>query len=131
MRVSSATGTVEAAGRDRQPRRRAAPGQFVRVRLLGADAAERDQVPPRAVLEGPQGKFVYVVADSKAQPRPVEVGEQLGDGWIITEGLKPGDQVIVDGVMKHRPRRAGAGGAPRGARPRAGARGAGARAASK
>ena len=58
-------------------------------------------VPQRAVLEGPQGKFVYVVNDkSTAEPRPVEVGDWAGDTWIITSGLKGGEQVIVDGVMK-------------------------------
>jgi membrane fusion protein (multidrug efflux system) len=58
-------------------------------------------VPLRSVLEGPQGKFVYVVsAESKAEPRPVEVGEWTASGWIIHKGLQPGDRVIVDGVMK-------------------------------
>jgi membrane fusion protein (multidrug efflux system) len=52
------------------------------------------------VLEGPQGKFVYLAVDGKAQPRPVQVGEQLGDKWLVTEGLKPGDPVIIDGVMR-------------------------------
>jgi membrane fusion protein (multidrug efflux system) len=58
-------------------------------------------VPQRAVLEGPQGKFVYVVDDkSAAQPRPVELGEWAGSDWIITGGLKAGDRVIIDGVMR-------------------------------
>ena len=53
------------------------------------------------MLEGPQGKFVYVVnAESKAEPRPVEVGEWSGDAWIIVSGLKGGERVIVDGVMR-------------------------------
>jgi membrane fusion protein (multidrug efflux system) len=58
-------------------------------------------VPQRAVLEGPQGKFVYVVNDkSQAEPRPVQAGEWSGDAWVITAGLNPGERVIVDGVMK-------------------------------
>jgi len=58
-------------------------------------------VPQRAVLEGPQGKFVYVVDDkSTAQPRPVQAGDWVGDRWVITEGLKGGELVIVDGLMK-------------------------------
>jgi len=53
------------------------------------------------VLEGPKGKFVYVVnSESKAEPRPVELGDWQGDAWIVTAGLNPGDKVIVDGVMK-------------------------------
>ena len=61
-------------------------------------------VPQRAVLEGPSGKFVYVVnAESKAEPRPVEVGTWVSDGWVINAGLKPGERVIVDGVLKIAP----------------------------
>jgi len=53
------------------------------------------------VLEGPQGKFVYVVNDkSQAEARPIEAGEWAGDAWVITSGLKAGDRVILDGVMK-------------------------------
>jgi membrane fusion protein (multidrug efflux system) len=53
------------------------------------------------VLEGPQGKFVYVVdAKSTAQPRPVEVGEWAGSDWIVTAGLQAGERVITDGVMR-------------------------------
>jgi membrane fusion protein (multidrug efflux system) len=58
-------------------------------------------VPQRAVLEGPKGKFVYIVnAESKVEPRPVEVGEWAGDAWVINNGLAAGDKVVVDGVMK-------------------------------
>jgi membrane fusion protein (multidrug efflux system) len=52
-------------------------------------------------MEGPQGKFVYVVDEkSTAQPRPVEAGQWAGDRWVISSGLKGGERVIVDGVMK-------------------------------
>jgi membrane fusion protein (multidrug efflux system) len=52
-------------------------------------------------MEGPQGKFVYVVDEkSTAQARPVQVGEWTGDRWIITSGLQGGERVITDGVMK-------------------------------
>jgi membrane fusion protein (multidrug efflux system) len=53
------------------------------------------------VLEGPQGKFVYVVDDKgTAQPRPVQAGEWSGADWIVTGGVQAGDKVIVDGLMK-------------------------------
>ena len=58
-------------------------------------------VPQRAVLEGPQGKFVYVVDEKgTAQSRPVQAGDWSGERWIITSGLEGGERVIVDGVMK-------------------------------
>ncbi|MFP5348860.1 MAG: efflux RND transporter periplasmic adaptor subunit, partial [Gammaproteobacteria bacterium] len=78
-------------------------GEFVRVVLSGARRPNAVRVPQRAVLEGPNGKFVYVIADGKAEPRPVQVGAWAGDNWIITSGLAAGDQVIVDGVLKIRP----------------------------
>jgi membrane fusion protein, multidrug efflux system len=70
------------------------------VRLLGALRPNAVKVPARAVLEGPQGKYVYIAADGKAAPRPVTVGEQLTDGWIITQGLAAGDALIVDGMAR-------------------------------
>jgi len=52
-------------------------------------------------MEGPQGKFVYVVDEkSTAQARPVTAGEWTGERWIITSGLQGGERVITDGVMK-------------------------------
>jgi membrane fusion protein (multidrug efflux system) len=99
-RGSEQTGTHEAEAEIANPDGALQPGQFVRVRLLGATRPAAVQVPTRAVLEGPQGKFVYLALDGKAQPRPVKVGEQLGDRWLVTEGLKSGDPVIVDGVMR-------------------------------
>ena len=99
-RVSASTGTIEAEAEVANPEGRLKPGQFIRVRLLGATRRDAIKVPTRAVLEGPQGKFVYVMADGKAMPKPVEVGEQLADGWIVTKGLAAGDQVIVDGMAR-------------------------------
>ena len=101
VRISPATGTREARAELPNPDGALRPGQFVRVILHGATRPNALTVPQRAVLEGPQGKFVYVVDDkSTAQPRPVQAGEWSGDSWIITEGVKPGERVIVDGLLK-------------------------------
>ena len=80
------------------------PGQFVRVLLEGSTWKDAIQVPQRAVNQGPQGNFVWVVDDeSKAQPRPVVLGP-LGDGaWLIQQGLQTGDRVVVDGGLKLAP----------------------------
>jgi membrane fusion protein (multidrug efflux system) len=81
----------------------------------GAVRPDAISVPQRAVLEGPQGKFVYVVGKDDngalvAQARPVEAGEWItsGDGpdaeqWVIRDGLAAGDQVILDNLIKIRP----------------------------
>jgi membrane fusion protein (multidrug efflux system) len=101
VRVSGATGTSETRAEIPNPKGILRPGQFVRVTLKGATRPNAITVPQRAVLEGPQGKFVYVLGEkSTADPRPVQVGEWAGDDWIITEGLKAGDKVIVDGVAR-------------------------------
>ncbi|HEX6692180.1 MAG TPA: efflux RND transporter periplasmic adaptor subunit [Burkholderiales bacterium] len=103
VRINPATGTREARAELPNPNGGAlAPGQFVRVVLKGATIPNAASVPQRAVLESPQGgKFVYVIDDKgTAQPRPVEVGSWSGDTWIITAGLKGGEKVIIDGVMK-------------------------------
>jgi membrane fusion protein (multidrug efflux system) len=99
-RVSGNTGTVEAEAEVPNPDGALKPGQFVRVRLSGATRPQALLVPTRAVLEGPQGKFVYTMADNKANPKPVQVGDQVGDQWIINQGLNVGDQVIVDGMAR-------------------------------
>ena len=101
VRVSGNTGTSEARAELPNPGGLLHPGQFVRVTLKGAQRPGAIMVPQRAVLEGPKGKFVYVVnSESRAEPRPVELGDWQGNAWIVTAGLNPGDKVIVDGVMK-------------------------------
>ena len=100
-RISSATGTADARAELPNPDGLLRPGQFVRVVLKGAVRPAAIAVPQRAVMEGPQGKMVYVLgAEGKAEPRPVAVGEWTGKDWVVTSGLKAGDKVIVDGLMK-------------------------------
>ena len=102
VRISPNTGTRESRAEVPNPDGALRPGQFVRVQLRGAEIPNAVSVPQRAVLEGPQGKFVYVVNDKdQAEARPVEAGEWTGSNtWIITSGLKPGERVITDGLMK-------------------------------
>jgi membrane fusion protein (multidrug efflux system) len=101
VRVNPATGTREMRAEVANPDLVLRPGEFVRVILKGATRPQALTVPQKAVLEGPQGKFVYVVNEkSAAEPRPVELGEWAGQDWVVLNGLKPGDKVIVDGLMK-------------------------------
>jgi len=101
VRISGQTGTSDARAVLPNPDGKLRPGQFVRVTLSGATRPDAVLVPQRAVLDGPQGKFVYVVDEkSTAQTRLVEVGEWAGSDWIITGGLKAGERVIIDGVMR-------------------------------
>lgn len=77
------------------------PGQFVRVRIHGAKRPNAIAVPQTTVQQGEQGSFVFVVnADNQAEVRPIIPGPWDQNNWIIWEGLKPGDLVIVNGVNK-------------------------------
>jgi len=101
VRVSPVTGTREARAEIPNPQGELRPGEFVRVILRGATRPNALTVPQRAVLEGPQGKFVYVVDEKgTAQPRPIEVGDWAGDDWVITKGVQAGDRVITEGLMR-------------------------------
>lgn len=80
------------------------PGQYVRVRLLGASRPNALLVPQRAVMQGQKGKFVYVVgAGDKAEMRPLEVGVWVGNHWLVTAGLRSGERVVTDGMLKVQP----------------------------
>lgn len=80
------------------------PNQYVRARLIGAFRPNAILVPQRAVQQGAQGRFVWVVgADGKVQPRPVVVGDWYGDSWFVNEGLNAGDRVVVDGTLRLAP----------------------------
>jgi membrane fusion protein (multidrug efflux system) len=77
------------------------PGQYVRVRLSQAELPSGMLLPQQAVNRTNQGDTVLVVgADGKPGPRPVKVGSAQGNQWVVMDGLKPGEQVIVDGFQK-------------------------------
>jgi membrane fusion protein (multidrug efflux system) len=101
IRVNTSTGTVEARAELPNPDLKLRPGQFAKVILSGAERPNAIVVPQRSVLEGPAGKFVYVVnAKNSAEAKPVKVGDWVNETWVIQSGLATGDKVIVDGVMK-------------------------------
>ena len=80
------------------------PGQFVRVRVSGAVRPNAILVPQEAVLQGAKGHFVVVVdKENKAEIRPVEVGSWHGDAWFVDRGLRAGDVVVVDGMVRLAP----------------------------
>ncbi|MDB5907081.1 MAG: efflux transporter periplasmic adaptor subunit [Massilia sp.] len=77
------------------------PGQYVRVRLSQAELPAAIVVPQQAVTRGTQGDTVIVVgAGGKPMPRPIKIGSQQGANWIVLDGLKAGEQVVVDGFQK-------------------------------
>ena len=122
----------EAAPTERKPRSKAAsgttlpvrltnpgrllwPNQFVKARLLLKTEHNALVVPAVAVQRGPKGTFVYVAAeDGTAANRPVDVELLIGDQAVLSKGVRPGEQVVVEGQNQLRP------GAKVSARPAAG-----------
>lgn len=101
VRLNGQTGTSDARAEIPNPDGELRPGQFVRAILKGAVRPNAVSVPQRAVMEGPQGKMVYLLGpDNKALPAPITVGDWTGGDWIVTSGVEAGDKVIVDGLMK-------------------------------
>ena len=99
--VDVRTGTLRVAALFPNPTNILRPGQFVRVRVLIGTKQGALLVPQRAVIEL-QGSYQVAVMGSgdKVEMRPVAPGERVGPLWVIDEGLKAGERVIVEGVMK-------------------------------
>ncbi len=77
------------------------PGMYVRVRLAQAELPSGILLPQQAVTRSDKGDTVLVVgADNKPTPRPIKIGSAQGNQWLVTEGLQPGEKVIVDGFQK-------------------------------
>jgi membrane fusion protein (multidrug efflux system) len=80
------------------------PGQFGRVRLAATVVQNALLVPQKAVTELQSAQVVYVVgSDNKVALRTVVLGDRVGTDYIVTEGVKPGERIIVEGIQKARP----------------------------
>jgi membrane fusion protein (multidrug efflux system) len=101
--VDGSTGTVQMRAELPNPDHRLLPGQYVRVRVV-AGSQQAILVPQTAVLQNETGRFVWVAGgDGKAVPRNIRAGQWLGENWVVLEGLKAGENVIVDNVARLRP----------------------------
>ncbi len=104
LAVDAGTGSVSLRAEFPNPARDILPGMFVRIRFPEAVASDALRIPQRAVQTGPTGQYVLVVgADGKVQPRPVLTGGMSGSDFIVSEGVKAGEQVIVNGLQKAQP----------------------------
>jgi membrane fusion protein (multidrug efflux system) len=101
--LSEQTGTFLVRAEIANPQKELRPGQFVRTRLLGSIRPGAILLPQRAVQQGAQGSFVWIVGDDgKTRFQPVQLGPWRGDQWFISKGLEAGDTVIVEGALKVR-----------------------------
>lgn len=104
LAVDPNTGTIQMRAQFPNPGRQLLPGTFLRVRVPQAEAEGVVKVPQQAVQANPQGQFVMIVdGEGKVVVRPVKTGSMAGPDWILNEGLKGGEQVIVSGLQKVRP----------------------------
>jgi membrane fusion protein, multidrug efflux system len=102
--VDSKTGTIEVQATFPNPERIVLPGQFGRVRMRVENRKKAILVPQRAVqeLQGLQS-VLTVSPENKVLARTIVTGERVGERWVVLQGLKPGERVIVDGIQKAMP----------------------------
>ncbi len=95
------TGTFLIRATVNNPKGMLRPNQYVRARLRGGKRPNAIRVPQRAVQQSGQGHFVWLVdKEGKADLRPVTVGDWYEDSWFINEGLRAGDELVVDGGQR-------------------------------
>lgn len=103
--VDQATGSVILRMLFPNPNELLLPGMFVRAILTEGVREEGILVPQQGVSHNPKGEATAMVvgAEEKVEPRTLQVGRMIGDKWLVREGLKAGDRLIVDGLQKIKP----------------------------
>src|SRR6266702_2607336 len=104
LALQPTTGTLSLRAAFRNPRHVLLPGQFVRLHFVGLKRPDAILVPQRAVQRGLAGAFVYVLGDSnRVTVREVVATSWDRGAWLIDQGLRAGDRVVVDGIQKVAP----------------------------
>ncbi|GFE81964.1 MexX family efflux pump subunit [Steroidobacter agaridevorans] len=104
LSIDQATGTAAVRAEFPNPERILLPGQFVRARVEVGIRPHGFWIPQRAIQLSQSGATVMTIAEGDTvAPRPVKLGDQRGDKWIVLEGLQDGDRVVVDGIQKVQP----------------------------
>jgi membrane fusion protein (multidrug efflux system) len=99
--VGTQTGTIQMAAEFPNPGAVLRPGGFGRIRLKTGENKNALLVPQASVIEvQSQYLLIVVTPENKAMFRPVKVGDRVGPNWIIADGLKPGERVVVEGIQK-------------------------------
>lgn len=103
--VDPTTGSVGLRATFANPNGVLLPGMYVRAVLSAGTASNGMLIPQAAVARDPKGAASVMVVGAKgvAEPRPISVSQTVGPNWLVTGGLKPGDQVIVEGLQMVRP----------------------------
>jgi len=99
--VGTGTGTIQMAAEFPNKGATLRPGGFGRIRIRIGDNENALLVPQPAVIEVQSNYMVVVITpENKATFRPVKMGDRIGPNWVVTEGLKPGERVVVEGIER-------------------------------
>lgn len=103
--VDPSTGSVTLRSLFPNPKQQLLPGMFVRAVVQEGVNEQAILVPQRGVTRNPAGNAMVMVvgAEEKVEPRVIKVERTVGDNWLVSDGLKPGDRVILEGIQKARP----------------------------
>ena len=103
--VDQSTGSITLRAIFPNPKQTLLPGMFVRAILEEGVDEHAILVPQRGVTRNPDGSAMVMVVGSeeKVEPRAIKVVRTVGDNWLVSEGLKAGDRVILEGLQKARP----------------------------
>jgi membrane fusion protein (multidrug efflux system) len=103
--VDQSTGSITLRAIFPNPQQTLLPGMFVRAILEEGESARAILVPQRGVTRDPAGNAAVLVvgAEEKVEMRTIKVARTIGDNWLVSEGLKAGDRVILEGIQKARP----------------------------
>ena len=101
--INAATGTLAVRGDFPNANGNLLPGMFVRMQIPTSGEIDALLITDRAVGSDQGQKFVYVLNGDKAEQRPVTLGPVIDGLRVVRQGLKPDDQVVIDGLMKIRP----------------------------
>jgi membrane fusion protein (multidrug efflux system) len=103
--VDQSTGSVILRTLFPNPEQLLLPGMFVRVILEEGISDQAILVPQRGVTRNPAGNALVMVvgAEEKVEPRVIKVARTVGNNWLVSEGLKAGDRVILEGLQRARP----------------------------
>ncbi|WP_245638596.1 efflux RND transporter periplasmic adaptor subunit [Hydrogenophaga palleronii] len=102
--VGQSTGAITLRAAFPNPERLLMPGMYVRAQLSTGESAQAIVLPQQAVQRDPAGNpsVQLLNAENKIEKRPVKLGQALGSRWLVLDGVKPGDRVMVDGYQKAR-----------------------------
>jgi membrane fusion protein, multidrug efflux system len=103
--VDQSTGSITLRAVFPNPKKTLLPGMFVRALLEEGISEKAILVPQRGVTRNPAGNAMAMVVgkEEKVEPRVIKVARTVGDSWLVSDGMKEGDRVILEGIQKARP----------------------------